>query len=260
MAVMEYTEQVIFEKLFEMSEGHVLNTSNASLREILGSCADIDLEKEKYYAKGNSKANRLRCFWEIETKEKVGKSLLCLLKYYDEEYRQGYYDNDEEKEELFKKGNEIAKSILNGTKKEEIKIEKTNNEKLNILIDEMNSSLRENRAVGSLDRLHTLFTIRMRELCNSHDIKFTDKDSLSFLMKNYNNKIKEKKIIEHDLTLTVLKQSASLLGEFSNIRNNNTLVHDNEFLNNEESKLIFRYILATKEFIDKIEEVIKEKI
>lgn len=255
---MEYKEQVIFEKLFEMSGGYVLNMSDASLREILGSCAGIDLEEKKYYAKGKSKANRLRCFWEIETDKNVGKSLLCLLEYYDEEYRYGYCDDDEEKEELFKKGNEIAKSIMNGTKKEEIKIEKTNDEKLNTLIDEMNSSLKENRAVGSLDRLHTLLTFRMREICNSHNITFNDKDSLNSLMKRYVNKINEKRLIEHDLTLTMLKQSVSLLGEFNNIRNNYTLVHPNEFLNNEESKLIFRYILATKEFIDKIEEVIKE--
>lgn len=254
MSDIEIKEEAVFEELFEMSSGWVLDTTNASLKKLIGSCVGINLEEKKYYAKGKSKANRLRCFWEIDTNENVGKALLCLLKYYDELYGSDYND-----EELFKKGCKIAKSIINRTKKEEIKIEKTNNEKLNILIDEMNSSLKENRAVGSLDRLHTLLTFRIRDICTEHDIIFDDKDTLNSLMKKYVNKIKEKKLIEHDLTLTMLKQSVSLLGEFNNIRNNHSLAHPNEFLNNGESKLIFRYILATKEFMDRIEEVIIEK-
>ena len=83
-------EKQIFEKLFDMKSGYVLDFSNNSFQEFIKTGVNIDIFDEKYekacddsgYA-NCSKANRLRCFWDIESDPIVYKLLKELLEYYE---------------------------------------------------------------------------------------------------------------------------------------------------------------------------------
>lgn len=68
-----------FEDLFGMSSGYVLDYSNATFAEFFRECVQVDIYADKYSFNGDSKANRLRAFWEIEADQTIAKVLEALL-------------------------------------------------------------------------------------------------------------------------------------------------------------------------------------
>jgi len=69
----------VFEDLFGMAGGYVLDFSNSTFGEFFREIADIDIYAAKYAFNGNSKAKRLRAFWKTEPDELVGTVLCGLL-------------------------------------------------------------------------------------------------------------------------------------------------------------------------------------
>lgn len=64
------------------SKGYILDFSNTSLQDFIGSVTGINIYEEgKYDNYGTSKANRLRSFFEKESDRIVGKVLLELVEY-----------------------------------------------------------------------------------------------------------------------------------------------------------------------------------
>ena len=62
-----------------MSSGYVLEYSNATFAELFRECVKVDIYNSKYAFNGDSKAKRLRAFWETQTDTLVGKVLKELL-------------------------------------------------------------------------------------------------------------------------------------------------------------------------------------
>lgn len=71
-----------FEKLLDMSSGYVLDFSNNSFSQHILREANVDIYHEKYDYYGDSKAKRLRRFWDIEADQIVGKLNNSLLEYW----------------------------------------------------------------------------------------------------------------------------------------------------------------------------------
>ena len=146
---------------------------------------------------------------------------------------------------------EIKDIILDLKANETLIINRTTNEELNLLIDNINNSVYNGKPIFALDRLHTLMIKYVKELCANHNIQFDKDDRLDVLFKHYVNYIKE--YIDSDMSLTILKANISIFSQFNNVRNNYTYAHDNNVLNDAESKLIFKNIVNVKEFIDELE-------
>ena len=138
MANLKPVEKKYFEDIFGMGSGYVLDYTNDTFAELFRNTVGIDIYDNKYAFNGESKAKRLRVFWERESDEIVGKILEELLEIwkYDQEkagetvnhnickkglkivYRLlgKHYDDDVEKEEDFlKRDFEINLSQLNLT-------------------------------------------------------------------------------------------------------------------------------------------------
>lgn len=83
MSQLSSAEKRKVEKLLESEKGrgYVLDFSNKSLKEFVIESVAIDIYDEKYAYLGDSKANRLRAFWEQEPDCDVGKLILDLLEY-----------------------------------------------------------------------------------------------------------------------------------------------------------------------------------
>lgn len=79
MSSMTTIEKRHFEDLFAMQGGYVLDFSNASFASFFRSDCGIDIYEETYAFNGESKANRLRAFWERCNDVKVGEVLRILL-------------------------------------------------------------------------------------------------------------------------------------------------------------------------------------
>ena len=69
----------------------------------------------------------------------------------------------------------------------------------------------------AIDRLHTLMTNQVKELCVNHSITFNENDRLDVIFKNMLIRLKS---IDSDMYLTILKSNISLFSQFNNIRNN----------------------------------------
>lgn len=79
MSSLRPVEKRVFEDLFEMGGGYVLDFSNATFAEFFRDTVKIDIYAEEYAFNGESKAKRLRAFWEAEPDGLVGKVLNALL-------------------------------------------------------------------------------------------------------------------------------------------------------------------------------------
>ena len=96
-----------FEDLFGMSSGYVLDYSNATFAEFFRECVQVDIYADKYSFNGDSKAKRLRAFWEIEADQTVARVLEALLEVWN-------YENptpDENSQQRYTKAVEIVNRL-----------------------------------------------------------------------------------------------------------------------------------------------------
>ncbi len=85
MAKLKETEKLILEKIFNMQGGYVLDFSNSKFQQFIFNTFKLDIYTSKYSIYGDSKAKRLRAFWDIEDNQTVGKLILELLEVWDTE-------------------------------------------------------------------------------------------------------------------------------------------------------------------------------
>lgn len=79
MADLSPLEKRQLEDLLGMSAGYVLDFTNRSFADLVRDSVNVDIYNGKYALRGDSKANRLRAFWEWESNVTVGKVLRELL-------------------------------------------------------------------------------------------------------------------------------------------------------------------------------------
>ncbi len=82
MSSLKTIEKAQLEELLEMGGGYVLTFSDNTFAEFFRDNASLDIYDDKYSFNGNSKAKRLRAFWEIESDELVGAVLSELMAYW----------------------------------------------------------------------------------------------------------------------------------------------------------------------------------
>lgn len=83
MSSLGNVEKLKLEKLLEMGGGYVLDFTNASFASFVRGSVGIDIYDSKYAVEGDSKAKRLRAFWDIEADQRVGKLLVDLTDYWE---------------------------------------------------------------------------------------------------------------------------------------------------------------------------------
>lgn len=98
-----------FEDLFGMSSGYVMRFSDRSFASFFRQDVGVDIYVDRFADNGTSKAKRLRRFWEIESRQNVGKALDELLKAWR-------YENSEQSnpglERLYDECCQIAAKLL----------------------------------------------------------------------------------------------------------------------------------------------------
>ncbi len=82
MASLKQTDILILVKLFEMGGGYVLNFSNTSFQQFIYNVCKLDIYDSKYAVYGDSKAKRLRVFWQVESDKTVGILINEMLAYW----------------------------------------------------------------------------------------------------------------------------------------------------------------------------------
>jgi 5-methylcytosine-specific restriction endonuclease McrBC regulatory subunit McrC len=70
--------------------------------------------------------------------------------------------------------------------------------------------------------------------------------------------LKSLNLIESRMTETILKTSISVMEAFNDVRNNRSLAHDNDILNEGESLLIFNNVTSLIRFVWALEQSISK--
>lgn len=116
MSSLKTVEKKLFEDLFGMASGYVLDFTNNTFAEFFRDTVNIDIYADKYSFNGDSKAKRLRAFWEVELDSVVGIVLSEMLEVWKyENLKSGNTTNDAQ----YKEGKKIAGRLLGKQSKEE---------------------------------------------------------------------------------------------------------------------------------------------
>ena len=255
MSDLTFLEKRKLEQRLEMDGGYVLNFSNRTFDEFFADCVGIKIYDEKYAAGGDSKANRMRTFWKIEPNHVVGKLLKGLLAY------SGKPGSFAPGSALHVECEHIAQRLTAGAPVFDVTAfaADTSDKDFDALARAVQASIDANEPETGLDRLHTFTKKYLRAVCERHGIAAPTDKPLHSLVGEYVKALKKEGHFESEMTERILKSSISVLEAFNDVRNDQSLAHDNSMLNYDESLLIFNNVASSIRFIRALERKIPEK-
>jgi len=255
MSDLNGSERRKLEKLFSMDTGYVLNFSDRTFGDFFSEYR-VEIDAERYKARGTSKANRMRTFWELDSNYLVGRVISGLIEYGIEE--QCFGDSNPL---LIDDCRKIAQRLLSDCTVPELDALTAIADELDfdVVAKHIREAIENNQPEGALDRLHVFVNKFIRVTCESHDITISGEKPLHSIFGEYVKALRKHGHIESDMTERILKSAISVMEAFNDVRNNKSLAHDNPILNHEESLLIFNHVAASIRFIKALETKIKAK-
>lgn len=241
------------EKLLGMEAGYVLNFSDRTFSDFFEGYR-VEIDSERYRARGTSKANRMRMHWKVDANHVVGRVICGLIDYGADQNCFG--DN---KSILAVNCRKIAQRLLSGRPVAELDaLSATNDERdFEVVAEHVREAIEKNQPEGALDRLHTFVIKFVRIACEARGIEFVREKPLHSVFGEYVRALRNGGHLESSMTERILKSSISVLEAFNEVRNHKSLAHDNPILNYEESLLIFNHVAASVRFIKALEAKLK---
>ncbi len=257
MAELKFQEKQTIDQLLDMGEGYVSDFSNRTFQMFIGDF-NIDIYDDKYADYGNSKAKRLRCLNEKENNFVVAEILESLLEH------QMAVDIDPglyavrpkgKRETLYQQTRNIIFRLKGKSKVENVSSIKTvtGDEAFTLLAESVRKSIEDNKPVEALDGLHTYMIKYSKKLCDKYSIYYTEDHPLHSIFGSYVRNIKEKDIVESNMTLKILGSYVKMLDTYNGVRNNESLAHDNDIINDNGALLILNCIANLVRFVDELE-------
>jgi hypothetical protein len=258
MANLKSSEKVKLEDYFEMKSGYVCDFSNRTFEEFVLEHTGVGIYSDQY---SGSKANRLRAFWDKEPNCLVGKLLGEMIEYWKLQKATPLYGYQVFNPTLYEECKKIVARLKNEGTIDDIGALTPNStdKDFGLLAQSIRESIEKNQPEQALDRLHTFVIKYVRELCSRHGIGFEKETPLHSLFGLYVKFLQKTNLVESEMSQRILKSSISVLDAFNDVRNNQSLAHDNPILNKNESILIFNDISNTLRFVESIERRIVER-
>jgi hypothetical protein len=255
MSDLTSSEKRKLERLFGMGSGYVLDFSNRTFSEFVEESTRRDIYDARYDYGSGSKANRLRGFWGAEGNHLVGKLIGDLIEYGKDT---DAFKNDGTLPEdcmkivaRLKQASPVADlDALSAT---------ADDRDFEAVAAHVREVIEKNQPEAGLDRLHTFVIKFVRTLCEARGIVVTREKPLHSLFGEYVKRLRDTGQLESEMTARILKSAISVLEAFSDVRNNQSLAHDNPILNHDESLLIFNHVASSVRFIRTLEEKMKRQ-
>jgi hypothetical protein len=240
------------ERLFRMGGGYVLDFSDRTFSEFFEEHTRCDIDAAIYRERGTSKANRLRGFWAVEGNYLVGKVIQALIQYGQAENCLG---DEPGMTDLTDDCWKMATRMLNDTPVAELDaLTATADERdFETVARHVREAIEKNQPEAALDRLHTFVIKYLRTVCAHRGVAVNRDKALHSIFGEYVKRLREAGLLESLMTERILKASISVLEAFNDVRNNQSLAHDNPILNHEESLLIFNHVASSVRFIKSLE-------
>jgi hypothetical protein len=240
MSDLTSTERHKLEQLLGMGSGYVLNFSNRTFDEFFFEIMGRSIYDPQYEYGSGSKANRLRGFWKVESNPLVGKVMGDML---DHALGLEWLKADDPRLEDCRRI--VARIRSDGPVVEIDSLTAPSDERdFEAVAKAVRDAIEKNAPEAGLDRLHTFVIKYVRSLCERSGITVTREKALHSLFGEYVKFLRETGCIDSEMTLSILKSSISTLEAFNDVRNNQSLAHDNPILNYEEALLIFNHVAS----------------
>jgi Abortive infection C-terminus len=255
MSDLTSSEKRKLERLFGMGSGYVLDFSNRTFSEFVEESTRRDIYDARYEYGSGSKANRLRGFWSAEGNNLVGKLVGDLIEY--------GRDTD-----AFKNDGTLPDDCMKIVARLQQASPVADLDALSATADDrdfeavaahVREVIEKNEPEAGLDRLHTFVIKFVRTLCEARGIAVTREKPLHSLFGEYVKRLRETGQLESEMTARILKSAISVLEAFNDVRNNQSLAHDNPILNYDESLLIFNHVASSVRFIRALEDKLKRQ-
>ncbi|MGI4870889.1 MAG: abortive infection family protein [Janthinobacterium lividum] len=243
-----------------MAGGFVLDFSDRALQGFVADSVGLDILAEKYKVHSGSKAYRLRALWNQEDDQVTGKLLQDLLSAIPEYWARVEESTGDsipaEERQAFEAAQQACERLLGGAQVEYLDslTAVAYDENFKVLGKQLKGSIEGGEPQVALDRLHTFLIKYFRHLCERHGIATTRDEALHAVFGKYLKGLTAAGKIKSEMSSHILRYAITILSSFNYVRNNQSLAHDNEMLNREESLLIFRNITALMKFIEFIEQ------
>ncbi len=258
MANLKSSGKLKLENYLEMKSGYVCDFSNRTFDEFVLEHTGVEIYSDKY---SGSKASRLRAFWDTESNYLVARLLRGMIEYWKLQKAAPLYGYQVFNPVLYEECKKIVTRLESeGPVENIVALTPNSSDKdFGLLAQSIRESIEKNQPEQALDRLHTFVIKYVRELCSRHGIGFEKETPLHSLFGLYVKFLQKNNLLESEMSERILKSSISVLDAFNDVRNNQSLAHDNPILNNNESVLIFNDISNTLRFVESIERRIVER-
>jgi hypothetical protein len=242
------------ERLFNMSGGYVLNFSNRTFDEFVVESTGRSIYDEKYSHGSGSKANQLRGFCTEESNPVVARLLGNLLDLVESETLS-------EDVALIADCRKIVARLSASNPVAEIEAigRIADEHDLEVVARAVLDLIEKNDLVVGLDRLHTFTTGFLRSLCEKRGLAAERGKPLHSLFGQYVRALHEAGHIQSRMTASILRALNGPLDAFNDVRNNQSLAHDNALLNHEEAILIFNHVTSSLRFLRDLERQVERR-
>jgi hypothetical protein len=252
-----FTEKRDIETALGMSSGYVLDFSNRTFGDFIASSIGVDIYSGQYSNFGSSKANHLRSFFERAPDHQIGRLLGDLIVHARQLGEDNYSSPPTEADlKRLHRCRVIALRLGSAQPVENLDALRPNaddDKDFAVLAKVIREGIQRHEPGPVLDRLHTFCMKYFRIVCQKRGITFEKTDNLGNLVGKYVKYLDQNNIIEAKITIQIMKSSISTFSDFNYIRNNKSLAHDNQTLNDQEAMLLFNIVASTIRFIESIE-------
>ena len=248
MADLKYSDIRVVDEAFQGEPGYCLNFSDRTFREWFEDELKIDIDQPRYHAGGSSKMNRLRTFLKVSEPTLAARALRQLA-----EYREAHYDGyktPKAKERLFEliARLEGASTIAKTDALEQFVPDET----LEELIGSIERDIAADKPAAAPDRLHTYCSKKFGHLLDQRSIAWTRDEPLHSRVGKYVKAMHSERPLQ-EMTLQILKSAIGIFDKFNQVRNNQSLAHDNDLLHKAEARFIFDSVSAVLRFVKSVD-------
>jgi len=251
MVTLKHSEMRVFDDAFEMHGGYVLNFSDRTMSEFFDDEFGISIYDEKYRFNGTSKAKHLRAFIATEDAYIVARVLRRL---WDHRESIPLYQQAGNAEQVKSRFFALITKIEDGgfIPTTDVIERFTRDETLEELVDAINRDIGANKPVAALDRLHTYCQKKFGYLLEKRAVSWERSEPLHSRVGKYVKSLQQERELR-EMTLQSIKSAIGIFEKYNHVRNNQSLAHDNELLDQAEARFIYDTVTAFLRFVKSIE-------
>lgn len=230
-----------------MQSGYVLDFSNKTFTEFVHEVTGRDIYDGRYSEAGTSKANHLRTFWKIESDQLVARLTEALIEH-------GIASNLIELNES-QAAHRVFSRLQQQAPVADLDAIRPNTDEptFDLLARSAREAIDAGRPEEGLDRLHTFLTKYLRVLCGKRGIDAPKDKPLHSLMGEYIKKLRDAGVLRSAMAERIMKSTISSLEAFNQVRNDQSLAHDNRVLGSHEALYIFNHVASLIRFLQVID-------